>query len=107
MEQEAYFVFVKIPAAIEPLDRGDLFEDPLSEILEREGLGEVTGGGTLLSAPDENGERNIESCGIDVDLYDLDKGLALLKTELRRLNIPLGTTLEFEVNGESCSVAVY
>lgn len=31
-------------AIVQPLDRGEMFEDPLSEILENQSLGEVTGG---------------------------------------------------------------
>ncbi len=33
---------------MQPLDRGELFEDPLMEELESQELGEVTGGGTMM-----------------------------------------------------------
>src|SRR5687768_4081734 len=63
---EGLFVYVKIPAAIQPLERASRFEDPLQEALERAGLGEVSGGGSQLSDADADGRRQIEFCGIDV-----------------------------------------
>src|ERR1700744_4616688 len=79
------FVYIKIPGDFGPLDRGELFEDPIQKALDLRRLGTLTGGGSQLSAPDENGKRSIEFCGIDVDLYDAANGLALLRNELVRL----------------------
>lgn len=39
------------------MERGELFEDPLQEALDKEHLGEITGGGSQLSDPDESGTR--------------------------------------------------
>jgi hypothetical protein len=75
--------------------------------LEKEDLGDVTGGGTQFSEPDENGEDFVEFCGIDVDLYDAVKGLALLRRELVRLQAPAGTTLVYELNGNQWEEPVY
>ena len=47
-EPEEVFVYVKIPEDIEPLDRGDKYEDPRDEILQASGVGEVSGGGSQL-----------------------------------------------------------
>ena len=63
------FVYIKMPGHIEPIERGERFEDPLQEALERSELGYITGGGSQLSEPDNDGRRSIEFCGIDVDLY--------------------------------------
>lgn len=94
------FVYIKLPIDIDPFDRGDRFEDPLQEALEAARLGAVTGGGSQLSAPDDEGERSVEFCGIDVDLYDIKEGLALLRRELVRLEAPHGTVLLYEVDGQ-------
>lgn len=94
------FVYVKLPIDIDPLDRFEVFADPLQETLESADLGTVTGGGSQLSAPDDEGERSVEFCGIDVDLYDVKKGLALLRRELLRLEVPKGTVLLYELDGQ-------
>jgi len=94
------FVYIKIPGDIEPFDRGERFADPLQEALESAELGTITGGGSQLSEPDSEGQRSVEFCGIDVDLYHLDKGLELLRKELVRLAAPPGTALLYELNGQ-------
>jgi hypothetical protein len=94
------FVYIKIPGDIEPMDRGEKFADPLQEALESAELGTITGGGSQLSEPDSEGGRSVEFCGIDVDLYHLDKGLELLRKELVRLAAPPGTALLYELNGQ-------
>ncbi|MEW6366412.1 MAG: hypothetical protein AB1714_17440 [Acidobacteriota bacterium] len=101
------FVYVRLPAHIEPLDRGARFEDPLQESLERAGLGEITGGGSQLSDPDEEGRRRIVFCGIDIDIYEPVEGLALLRRELARLQAPRGTALLYEMDGQEFEQPVY
>jgi len=53
----------------------------------------------MLSAPDADGHREIEWCGIDVDLFDFEVGLNLIRTELTRLGAPKGTILEYTLYG--------
>ena len=106
-ETNPLFVYIKLPIDLQPLERGELFEDPLQEALEREKVGTITGGGSQLSAPDEEGSREVEFCGIDVDLYDPGKGLALLRRELVRLEAPRGTLLLYELNGQEWEDLIY
>lgn len=101
------FVYIKIPVDLDPIGRGEQFEDPLQEALEKENLGAITGGGSQLSAPDEDGQHSIEFCGIDVDLYDAVKGLPLLRRELLRLRVPPGTVLLYELDGHEWEEPVY
>lgn len=105
--EEPLFVYVKIPEMLGPVDREDKYEDPLGEALTSAGLGEVTGGGTMLSSPNADGKREVKYCGIDVDLFDLERGLEFLKSELRGLGAPQGTALEFTLDGVSRSVDIY
>lgn len=84
-----------------------MFEDPLQEALDKEGVGTITGGGSLLSDPDQNGARRIEYCGIDVDLYNAVKGLTLLRRELMRLHVPANTVLLYELDGTDVEEPVY
>jgi len=76
------------------MEREARYGDPVHEALQARGLGEVGGGGSQLSAPDPNGQRSVLWCGVDVDLYVHEAGLALLVAELQRLGAPPDTVLE-------------
>jgi hypothetical protein len=88
-------------------DRCELFADPIQEALEREKLGTVTGGGSMESAPDDDGATEVIFSEIDVDLYDVANGLWLLQQELIRLQAPQGTILVYELNGQERQDPVY
>jgi hypothetical protein len=77
-----------------PLVRGERFEEPLQLALEENGYGEVGGGGTLQAS--EGGE--IVYCGIDVDLFDLDRGVPFVCDFLARLGAPRGSKLTYTLN---------
>jgi len=83
------FVFAHINHRYLPIDRGEVFEDPLQERLEAEGLGEVTGGGTSLG---DNGE--IAWIGIDVEITDVERGLPVVIGTLVAHGAPKGSLLE-------------
>lgn len=86
---ETFFLYVKIPEAIMPIARGEKYEDPLQRFLERNGLGDVTGGGSALAA-----DGQIEYVGIDVNVYDPDKAIPLIAAALRDLGVPRGTSIQ-------------
>lgn len=67
------FAYAQLNARVMPMERGALFEDPLHEAIDKKGYGEVTGAGTMQSPTGE-----IEYCGIDLDLYDLENGPAFV-----------------------------
>lgn len=94
------FIYVKIPAAIQPLDRGALFEDPIDAALEPKGLGHVSGGGSLLGDLRPDGTRPIEFCGIDIDTTDRDAVLQILRKMLPDMSIPLATELQYTSGGD-------
>ena len=47
-KENPLFVYIKIPADLGPMDRGEQFEDPLQEALDKAVLGTITGGGSQL-----------------------------------------------------------
>jgi hypothetical protein len=67
------FIYIKIPGNIGPHDRGELFEDKIDPVLEKEGLGSVSGGGSSLGDERPDGTRVVEFCGIDVDVTNRDR----------------------------------
>jgi hypothetical protein len=99
------FVYIKLPCDIQPMERGEQFEDPLQEALEREELGNITGGGSQLS--DEGAGAFIMFCGIDVDLFNAEKGLTLLRRELINLEAPSDTVLLYELDGHEYEEPIY
>jgi hypothetical protein len=91
--------YAQLNMRIPPMDRGDQFEEPLMQALEKKGLGEVAGGGTMQR---QSGE--IEYCGIDVDLYDVEKGAAFVREFLTRHGAPRGSSLQFAHDGKKVAM---
>jgi hypothetical protein len=87
--------YANLNARIMPLERGEQYEDPLSEALAQYGLGEVTGGGTMQSK-----EGEIEYCGIDIDVFDLPRGVPFVCEFLTQRGAPKGSKLEYELDGK-------
>lgn len=92
---EPDLVYVFLPESLGPIDRGDKYEDPIIDELERLGLGEVSGGGSSLGDPRPDGTRLIEFCGIDVDTHDVDATREMLRALLPSLGCPEGTQLHY------------
>jgi len=104
-----HYLVAQINAKVMPLDRGELFEDPLDVALRAAGLGEVSGGGTLQA---ESGE--IEYCDIEIECLDLSEDLfALVISTLETLGAPKGSKLQVESQdrvlpfGKTEGLAVY
>ena len=99
MSAEPVFVYARINARVMPMDRGERYEDPLADALEANGLGTVTGGGTGQTADGE-----IEYCGIDIDLLNLERGLPFVGQLLAGCGAPKGSQLEYEQDGQRKSL---
>jgi len=96
VEAPAVFVTARLNDRAQPMDRGDLYEDPLHAALEEQGLGEVTGGGTQLS---EEGE--IDFCEVEIQLSAADEAaLAVVAKTLEAFGAPKGSKLILESGKE-------
>ena len=73
---------------IEPIDRGDRYEDPLQAVLEQKDAGQVTGGGSQL-----NEEGGIEFADIEIELANLDAALGIVADALEQAGAPQGSEL--------------
>ena len=89
MADEPIFLYVKIPAAIMPLERGEQFEDPLADALQRAGVGEVTGGGSMMRS-----DGTIDYVGIDVDVTDVKRAVQIIREVMQQQGAPEGTVIE-------------
>jgi len=88
-ERGHFFFYVRIPGDIQPIERGERFEDPLQAALNAEDVGEVTGGGSQMGEG-----KTVEFCGLDVEVIDRDRGLQIIRKVMRRLDAPCGTVIE-------------
>jgi len=93
------FAYAQINAKIMPMDRGEQFEDPLMEAFEKNGYGAVTGGGTQIT-----GDGEIDYCGIDIDLFDVPKGVSFVCQFLSEHGAPKDSKLDYEVDGKKVNV---
>lgn len=96
---ETELIYIRLPEPLEPLDRSARYGDPLDAELQLAGLGYVSGGGSLLSDEDEQGERHIIFSGIDVDTTAVDAARRLLRQHLPALGCKAGSELQYRRNG--------
>jgi len=96
MKPTPVLAYAHLNARIMPVARGERFEDPLIKALAGNGYGRVTGGGTQQSKTGE-----IDCCGIDVDLIDLDRGPLFVCGFLADLGAPRGSKLQFRHDGKA------
>lgn len=93
---EGEFITARLNARVQPIDRGEYFEDPLDEALKELGLGAVTGGGTQLTEE----PAGIAYC--DLEILVADSGETTLQSiiaRLEQLGAPKGSKLIVESTG--------
>lgn len=92
------FIVAQLNDKIMPIDRGEVYEDPLDEFLKNKHYGQVTGGGTLLSESGEN-----EYCDIEIKVIDEtfnQHAVSEIIAKLEELGAPKGSQLIIESTGE-------
>ncbi|AOW19370.1 hypothetical protein [Urechidicola croceus] len=100
-EEEEYsgnFIVATLNDKVMPIDRGEIYGKPLDEFLQTNGIGEVTGGGTMQM---ESGE--LEYCDIEIQLSSdkLNKEhLKAIIDKLEELGAPKGSKLTIEKNDQ-------
>ena len=85
-----HFVLARITEHVEPIERGERYEDPLAAFLNEHGLGEVTGGGSQLN---EDGE--IEFADVELELVNLDDAITKVVQQLEAMGAPFGSSIQF------------
>ena len=96
-EEEEYsgnFVVATLNDKVMPIDRGEIYEDPLDEFLQANGIGEVTGGGTMQL---KSGE--LEYCDVEIQLNsdEIDESqIKVIIEKLEELGAPKGSKLRIE-----------
>ncbi len=94
-EVDLQFILVTVNARIQPMHRGEIYEDPLEEILSQNSVGEVSGGGTLQL---ETGE--IEYCEIEIQVNNPNEDtINIIKSSLEKIGVPKGSKITVEATG--------
>ena len=83
-----HVVIARLYEHIEPIDRGNRYEDPLQAALDEAQAGQVTGGGSQLN---ELGE--IDHADIEIELANLDAALRIVAEILEKTGAPRGSEL--------------
>jgi len=98
---EPQTIRVFINARIRPMDRGELYADPLINKLEELGLGEVVEEGSNLSD-----EGEIESCELHIEVHSLsEETVSVIKDVLESgLGVPKGSKLIIESTQEEIEI---
>lgn len=94
---ESYIV-VTLNDKLMPIDRGEIYGDPLDEMLQMVGVGEVTGGGTMQHASGE-----IEYCDLEIRINTdslNDHQIQMIIDKLESNGAPKGSVLTIEKTGE-------
>jgi len=95
-------VVASLNARLQPLHRGEYFEDPLDELLKQRKLGEVTGGGTMQLKTGE-----IKFCDIEVTINTAaPEWEHVLIDTLELLGAPRGSRLIVEGTGREVPFGV-
>lgn len=91
-------VIVRLNDKVMPIDRGEVYEDPLDELLRINKYGEVTGGGTMQAKTGE-----IEFCDLEVLIYK-NQNLESVTAEIIKLleshGAPKGSFLTIDKSSE-------
>ena len=83
-----HVVLARLYEHIEPIDRGERYEDPLDGVLAQTNIGRVTGGGSQL-----NEFGGIEYADIEIELANLDGALDVVADALEKAGAPQGSEL--------------
>ena len=78
-----HLVLARLYEHVEPIDRGNRYEDPLQAQLETRQAGQVTGGGSQLN---ENG--GIDYADIEIELANLDDAIRVVSETLEKSGAP-------------------
>ena len=103
-ELDGEFITARLNARVQPLDRGEHYEDPLHEAIAASGMGEVTGGVTNF-ADDFQG---VDSCDLEILVANTsDETLTTIKQRLEALGAPKGSSILVESENREIPIGVH
>lgn len=85
---DSHLIIARLYEYIEPIDRGNRYEDPLHAALEAAQAGAVTGGGSQL-----NELGGIDFVDVEIELANLDAAVDLVAQTLEAAGAPEGSEI--------------
>lgn len=105
-EPKGVVVTARLNARLQPIHRGEHFEDPLGDALKTAGLGEVTGGGTQLLGQ-VGAIEGVAFCDLEIVIpASDDPTLAAVIKALEEFGAPKGSKLIVESDGREIAFGV-
>ncbi|WP_133470021.1 hypothetical protein [Paraglaciecola marina] len=99
-KKEPQYIVVNLNARLQPMHRGELYEEALEKLLRENKLGEVSGGGTLQS---QSGE--IESCDIEIEVKNSNSStIEQIRLSLEKIGTPKGSKIVVEKTEEEIPI---
>lgn len=92
-ESKEHYIVAQLNDKIMPIDRGEVYEDPLDELLKQKFYGEVSGGGTQLESNNE-----VSYCDVEIRL-NINPSTEIINeiiSKLESLGAPKGSKLIIE-----------
>jgi hypothetical protein len=83
-----HVVVARLYEHIEPIDRGERYEDPLDAVLQKAAVGRVTGGGSQL-----NELGAIDFVDVEIELANLSEAVAAVTGALEQAGAPQGSEI--------------
>ena len=94
------YIVAQLNARLQPIERGEVFEDPLDAMLKEHGYGEVSGGGTMMAAE----QAGIHYCDIEIQVkHSSSDVMTAIIEKLEELGAPAGSKLKVEQTGDEIS----
>jgi hypothetical protein len=93
-QSNSNIIVVQLNDKIQPIDRGEIYEDPLNEFLTKKQYGEIIAAGTML---EKSGE--LASCDITIELFsnkEEKKIAAEIIEKLEKIGVPKSSKLKIE-----------
>lgn len=96
------FIVVQLNARLQPMHRGQFFEDPLAEMLKNHNIGEISGGGTQ-----QNQSGEIEYCDVEIEVKNSSEAtVQKIIHRLEELGAPKGSKLKIEATNRDLAFGV-
>jgi hypothetical protein len=83
-----HVVIARFHEHIEPIDRGERYEDRLQAVLDETNVGRVTGGGSQL-----NELGGIDYADVEIELQNLEDAVRIVSEALKKSGAPQGSEL--------------
>lgn len=96
------FLYIKINENLGPTEREEKYGQPIEEILSKEKLGSVTGGGTMM-----NLDGTFKYIGLDIATENPDDATAAIIKKLREIGAPKDTVILREIDGEETEIPAW